>query len=245
MSSEQKKATKPTDDKKKRDVKPKDKKDDKKKDKKDKKDVKPKEEKKKDSKAKDKKAAPKKPKESKDKAAKGKPKDTKGKPKTTKTKDTKSKKDAVSKKKKLEAAAKAVKGAKVASKAVKKGILVRKSKIRTSVHFYRPKTLRLQRNPKYERASTVRRNKMDKFRIIKFPLCSESAMKQIEDNNTLTFVVDLQANKRQIKQAIKQLYEIDVVRVNTLIRPDGQKKAYVRLNPDQEALEVANTIGII
>ena len=36
-----------------------------------------------------------------------------------------------------------------------------------------------------------------------------------------------------------------VIRVNTLIRPDGIKKAYVRLSPDHEALEVANTIGII
>jgi len=70
-------------------------------------------------------------------------------------------------------------------------------------------------------------------------------MKQIEDNNTLTFIVDLRANKRHIKQAIKSLYEIDVVRVNTLVRPDGQKKAYARLSSDHEALEIANRIGII
>jgi large subunit ribosomal protein L23Ae len=70
-------------------------------------------------------------------------------------------------------------------------------------------------------------------------------MKQIEDNNTLTFIVDLRANKRHIAQAVHQLYEIKVARVNTLIRPDGTKKAYVRLSPDHEALEVANTIGII
>jgi len=70
-------------------------------------------------------------------------------------------------------------------------------------------------------------------------------MKQIEENNTLTFIVDLKANKRQIAAAVKEMYEIDIVRVNTLIRPDGIKKAYVRLSPDHEALEVANTIGII
>jgi len=70
-------------------------------------------------------------------------------------------------------------------------------------------------------------------------------MKQIEDNNTLTFIVDGRANKRTIAVAIKALYEIDVVRVNTLIRPDGLKKAYARLSADTEALEVANRIGII
>jgi hypothetical protein len=28
-------------------------------------------------------------------------------------------------------------------------------------------------------------------------------------------------------------------------RPDGQKKAYVRLTPDYDALDVANRIGVI
>ena len=33
--------------------------------------------------------------------------------------------------------------------------------------------------------------------------------------------------------------------MNTLIRPDGAKKAYVRLAADYDALDVANKIGII
>jgi large subunit ribosomal protein L23Ae len=52
-------------------------------------------------------------------------------------------------------------------------------------------------------------------------------MKKIEDNNTLVFIVDVKANKHQIKQAVKKLYDIDVAKVNTLIRPDGEKKADV------------------
>merc|ERR1719329_416231 len=118
-------------------------------------------------------------------------------------------------------------------------------KIRTSVHFKRPKTLALPRNPKYKLKGIESRPTLDKYSIIKFPLCTESAMKQIEDNNTLTFIVDLRANKRNIGMAIKSLYEIEIVKINTLIRPDGTKKAYVRLSPDIEALEVANKIGII
>merc|ERR1712071_552602 len=118
-------------------------------------------------------------------------------------------------------------------------------KVRTSVRFRLPKTLRRQRNPKYQRKSVPRANKMDKYTVIKYPLCTESAMKQIEDNNTLTFIVDVRSNKRNIAQAIKTLYEIDITKVNTLIRPDGLKKAYVRLTPDHEALEIANRIGII
>lgn len=44
---------------------------------------------------------------------------------------------------------------------------------------------------------------------------------------------------------MNRLYDIQVKKVNTLIRPDGLKKAYVRLTPDYEALDVANKIGII
>ncbi|KAH0509944.1 60S ribosomal protein L23a [Microtus ochrogaster] len=101
------------------------------------------------------------------------------------------------------------------------------------------------KGPKYPRKSAPRRNKLDHYAIIKFPLTTESAMKKIEDNNTLVFIVDVKTNKHQIKQAVKKLYDIDVAKVNTLIRPDGEKKAYVRLAPDYDALDVANKIGII
>merc|ERR1712020_579947 len=106
------------------------------------------------------------------------------------------------------------KAQKVQKKIVKGTHGTRVKKVRTSVHFRRPKTFRPARNPKYPRKSTPSRNRMDAHNIIKHPLTTESAMKKIEDNNTL-------------------------------IRPDGQKKAYVRLAPDYDALDVASKIGII
>lgn len=45
-------------------------------------------------------------------------------------------------------------------------------------------------------------------------------MKKIEENNTLVFIVDVKANKAQIKDALKKLYDIDTVKINTLIRYD-------------------------
>jgi len=38
--------------------------------------------------------------------------------------------------------------------------------------------------------------------VIKNPLSSESAIKNIEDNNTLVFVVNKRSNKKMIKQSI-------------------------------------------
>jgi large subunit ribosomal protein L23Ae len=43
-------------------------------------------------------------------------------------------------------------------------------------------------------------------------------MKKIEEHNTLVFIVDVKANKRQIKLALKKLYDVDTVKVNTLVR---------------------------
>lgn len=133
-----------------------------------------------------------------------------------------------------------------AAKKVQKGTYAKRArKVRTSVHFHRPYVKHLPRKPKYPRKSVPHRPRLDKFSIIKHPLTTESAMKKIEDNNTLVFIVDIKSNKHQVKLAVKKLYDIDVAKVNTLIRPDGQKKAYVRLAPDFDALDVANKIGII
>ena len=43
-------------------------------------------------------------------------------------------------------------------------------------------------------------------------------MKKIEENNTLVFVCDVKSNKRQIKEALKKLYDVDTVKINTLVR---------------------------
>jgi len=136
--------------------------------------------------------------------------------------------------------------AKSAAKSARMGTRSKSAiRVRTKVHFYKPKTLKLARKPMYSARSAKRRTKMDKYRILKFPLTTETAMKKIEDNNTLVFIVDVKANKRQIKEAVQQMYEIQCQKINTLIRPDGQKKAYVRLTPDFDALDVANRVGII
>ncbi|KAL8548316.1 hypothetical protein ACS0TY_007588 [Phlomoides rotata] len=133
------------------------------------------------------------------------------------------------------------------AKAVKSGVIKKKSKkIHTKVTFYRPRTLKKDRTPKYPRISAPPCNKLDHYQILKYPLTTESTMKKKKDiHNTLVFIVDLRADKKKIKDAVKKMYDIQTKKVNTLIRPDGTKKAYVRLTPDYDALDVANKIGII
>ncbi|GBG67177.1 hypothetical protein CBR_g84841 [Chara braunii] len=81
------------------------------------------------------------------------------------------------------------------------------------------------------------------FQVLTYPLTTESAMKKIEDNNALVLIVDVRANKKMISNVVKRMYDIQCKKVNTLIRPDGQKKAYVRLTSDYDALDIANKIA--
>mmetsp|Transcript_34488 Transcript_34488/g.97284 ORF Transcript_34488/g.97284 Transcript_34488/m.97284 type:complete len:182 (-) Transcript_34488:52-597(-) len=144
------------------------------------------------------------------------------------------------KKSRKERALKAAAAVKVGNKTVEK------KAVRTSIHFRRPKTLRLPRTPMYQRTAVEKSRSLNEFQVIKHPLTTESAMKKIEEenSNTIVFIVDSRANKRQIKAAVKSLYDIKAAKVNTLIRPDGQKKAYVKLTSDYDILDVANKIGI-
>ena len=143
--------------------------------------------------------------------------------------------------KKSEAVAKA----KGAAKAVKKGTASHSHKKRTQVRFRRPETQTTKRVPKFPRRSIKKETALDHFAVIKYPLNSEKAMSLVEKTNTLTFIVDPKATKAEIKKAVETLHKIHVQSVNTLMRPDGKKKAYVKLTPEQEALEVASKIGII
>ncbi|KAI7832956.1 ribosomal protein L23/L15e core domain-containing protein [Kickxella alabastrina] len=136
--------------------------------------------------------------------------------------------------------------AQAARKAAIKGVQSQKAKkVHTTATFRLPRTLKLARAPKYARKAVNRFATLDQYSVLKQPLNTETALKKVEDNNTLVFLVDVRANKRHIKDAVKKLYDVDAAKINTLIRPDGIKKAYIRLPADVDALDVANKIGFI
>ena len=120
-----------------------------------------------------------------------------------------------------------------------------KTKTWNKVTFRLPKTLALPRKAKAIAHSVHKENTWDKYAVVKYPRATESAIKTIEDHNTLVFMVDKRATKPMIKKAAQDLYQIKVRKVNTLITSRGEKKAYVILSKDHDALEVANKIGIM
>lgn len=82
------------------------------------------------------------------------------------------------------------------------------------------------------------------YEIIKKPLVTEDTFDLIEDENKLVFIVDRKANKYQIKEAIEALYKVKVTKINTLISPRGQKKAFIKLNSNFSAADLAIKLGI-
>lgn len=140
----------------------------------------------------------------------------------------------------------AKKRAKRVARSMKKGAhMSKKSKIWTKVSFRLPKTFALSRTPIALKKGIKKESTWDKYSIVKHPCSSESAIKTIEDQNTLVFIVDKRARKPAIRKAVQDLYSIKVDKVNTLITPKGDKKAYVTLSKAHDALEIANKIGIM
>ena len=80
--------------------------------------------------------------------------------------------------------------------------------------------------------------------IIIRPVVTEASLEAVDNENKLIFFVDRKANKNMIRWAVETLYDVVVVKVNTLITPDGRKKALVKLAPEYSAGEVATQLGI-
>ncbi len=85
---------------------------------------------------------------------------------------------------------------------------------------------------------------MDLYKIIIKPLISEKDFDLIERENKLVIQVDRRATKHQIKEAIERLYNVKVIKVNTLISPKGIKKAYVKLSEIDDAADLASKMGL-
>ncbi|MDX9808074.1 MAG: 50S ribosomal protein L23 [Acholeplasma sp.] len=73
------------------------------------------------------------------------------------------------------------------------------------------------------------------YDIIKAPIITEQSSKLIESQNSYTFEVDRKANKVEIKKAVEAIFNVTVVRVNTVnVLPkfkrmgkyEGYKQAY-------------------
>jgi large subunit ribosomal protein L23 len=85
---------------------------------------------------------------------------------------------------------------------------------------------------------------MDTYSIIEKPHLTEKSMNAIDQNNELTFKVRRTARKSQIKNAFEEMYAVKVERVNTQITSRGEKIAYIKLEAEHSAEDIAVKMGV-
>ena len=140
--------------------------------------------------------------------------------------------------------------AKQVAKSVKAPVQKATHKIRTKLRFYRPRTRKTASVPRTLhsiRSEVARKNNtgLDHNTVIIQPVSSDKNIQKMERENTMTFLVAHSATKGQIKEAFTKLYNVRVRKVNTLNTAKGTKKAYIRLQGDKDALNIASKIGIL
>jgi large subunit ribosomal protein L23 len=86
---------------------------------------------------------------------------------------------------------------------------------------------------------------MDPYDVILYPVMTEVASRILESENKLVFIVNLKASKADVRTAVEELYEVKVDKVTVSITAKGVKKAFVKLNPDYKAADVAIKLGIL
>ena len=91
---------------------------------------------------------------------------------------------------------------------------------------------------------------MDKeklFTLIRSPIITEQTAQLGEKLKQVVFKVDLSANKREIKQAVEKLFEVEVLKVTTSVvkgktkrnrfgiyKKSNYKKAFVSISKDSD-----------
>jgi large subunit ribosomal protein L23 len=80
--------------------------------------------------------------------------------------------------------------------------------------------------------------------VILQPVVSEKSYDLIQDHNTYTFVVDHRANKTEIKQAVGKIFDVKVIRVNTINRKGKLKRTGWKMGRRQDTKRALVTLAV-
>ena len=80
--------------------------------------------------------------------------------------------------------------------------------------------------------------------ILQKAIATEKVVRMIEAENVLSFEVDRQFKKIDIKKEVEELFDVKVAGVRTHTRKN-KKFAYVKLKPEFHAVDVATKLGLL
>lgn len=76
------------------------------------------------------------------------------------------------------------------------------------------------------------------------PVTSEKAVKLIDTENTLLFEVERNHDKNEIRKEVESLFSVKVIKIRTLMHKN-KKYAYIKLNKQNPAIDVATKLGMM
>ena len=86
---------------------------------------------------------------------------------------------------------------------------------------------------------------MEPYEILLYPLMGEKATMLREKENTLTFAVNKDASKKDVKEAVEKVFNVKILTVRVMHTTDGKKKAHVRLDKKHNADDIASHMGVL
>ena len=77
---------------------------------------------------------------------------------------------------------------------------------------------------------------IDPYGIILRPLVTEKSLAQNSERNKVSFLVDIEANKPEIRAAVERIFAVKVIEINTLYLKGKWKRTRMRdgKRPDQK-----------
>lgn len=76
------------------------------------------------------------------------------------------------------------------------------------------------------------------------PVATEKAVMLIERENVITFIVDMQYKKDEIKKQFQEVFDVKVKKIRTLTRAN-KKYVFIKLKKEFPAIDLATKIGVI
>lgn len=81
--------------------------------------------------------------------------------------------------------------------------------------------------------------------ILKYPLATEKSVGVVDRINTITYVVDPRASKKDIKAEFERSFNVKVKSINIINMPKNAKKAFIRLAKGYNATDVALKLKLV
>jgi large subunit ribosomal protein L23 len=79
---------------------------------------------------------------------------------------------------------------------------------------------------------------------VKYPHVTEKGVDKMDFQNKMQFIVELDATKTEVAEAVEDRFDVTVEGVTTMVTAGGEKKAEVQLSEDDDAQEIASRIGV-